>query len=160
MNLPLISPASATRKILRRTYMKVAQNRPLRHALEIRHESFRRREFIKLLREHDVARWFARTTEWPMDLTSDLLYCRLHGSQELYACLYDRKGIEAWAQCAVAWAGGRDPKDAERVIQKPATKRSSRHVYIYSDNDAKVPAPGDALSLIVCLRKVQSDGSD
>jgi hypothetical protein len=47
-----------------------------------------------------------------------------------------------------------------RVIQKPAPKRSSRDVYIYSDNDAKVKAPGDALSLIARIQKLRFEGSD
>ena len=68
-----------------RAHMKVAQNRPLRHAPEIRHESFRTPEFIALPREHDVALVCADTVEWPrlMDVTSDFMYCRLHGSEVL-----------------------------------------------------------------------------
>jgi uncharacterized protein YecE (DUF72 family) len=47
--------------------------RPLRHALEIRHDSFRHPEFLKLLRSHEVALVCADTVAWPrlMDLTSD-----------------------------------------------------------------------------------------
>lgn len=72
----------------------------LRHALEIRHESFRVPEFIHLLREYDVALVCADTVEWPrlMNLTSDFVYCRLHGSEVLYASGYGKKYIEAWAQ--------------------------------------------------------------
>src|SRR3979411_930781 len=56
---------------------------PLRHALEIRHESFRAPEFIHLLREHDIALVCADTGDWPglMDLTSDFVDVRLHGSE-------------------------------------------------------------------------------
>jgi len=58
---------------------------PLRHALEIRHESFRVPEFIHLLREHDIALVCADTVDWPrlMDLTSDFAYVRLHVRQRL-----------------------------------------------------------------------------
>jgi uncharacterized protein YecE (DUF72 family) len=51
-------------------------------------------------------------------------------------------------------------KGAERVVQKPARKRSSRDAYIYFDNDAKVRAPGDALSLIARIQKLQPERSD
>ena len=57
---------------------------------------------------------------------------------------------------AVAWASGGEPKDAERVIDKLAPKRAARDVYVYFDNDAKVRAPGDALSLVQRIRQLQS----
>jgi uncharacterized protein YecE (DUF72 family) len=162
----LSSAASLARerdkKILPRAYMRVKQNRPLRHALEIRHESFRSSDFIALLREHNIGLVCADTVEWPrlMDLTSDFIYCRLHGSKVLYASGYDQRSIDAWAKRAVAWAGGREPNDAEKVVGKPAPKRSWRDVYFYFDNDAKVRAPADALSLIAGIQKLQSESSD
>jgi uncharacterized protein YecE (DUF72 family) len=55
----------------------------LRYALEIRHPSFVVKEFVDLLRAYDVALVCADTVEWPrlMDVTSDFIYCRLHGSK-------------------------------------------------------------------------------
>lgn len=121
----------------------------LRHAVEIRHESFRVPEFIHLLRKHDVALVCADTVEWPrlMDLTSDFVYCRLHGSEVLYASGYGQKDINAWARRMTDWATGTEPQDAERVIDKAAPKLHSRDVYVYFDNDAKVRAPFDAQAL-------------
>ena len=51
-------------------------------AIEIRHESFRGPAFVDLLRDHGIALVCADTVNWPrlMDLTSDFVYCRLHGS--------------------------------------------------------------------------------
>ena len=123
---------------------------PLCHALEIRHESFRVTEFIHLLREHDIALVCADTVEWPrlMDLTSDFVYVRLHGSEVLYASGYEDVDIDAWACRVAAWATGNEPSDAECVIRKPAGKRKARDVYVYFDNDAKVRAPFDAQALI------------
>jgi uncharacterized protein YecE (DUF72 family) len=120
------------------------------HALEIRHESFRVPEFIQLLRQHDIALVCADAVEWPrlMDLTSDFVYCRLHGSEVLYASGYGKKAIDDWARRVAAWATGKEPDDAERVIDKPAPKRASRDVYVYFDNDAKVRAPFDAQALM------------
>lgn len=159
------SAAAAARqrnkKIMPRAYTKVAQNRPLRHALEIRNDSYRTPEFIELLREHNIGLVCADAVEWPrlMDLTSDFVYCRLHGSEVLYASGYDAESIEAWAKRVVAWASGAEPKDAERVIQKPAPKRTARDVYVYFDNDAKVRAPADALSLVKRIRQLQSSAA-
>ena len=129
---------------------------PLRHALEVRHESFRVPEFIHLLREHDIALVCADSIDWPrlMDLTSDFVYVRLHGSEVLYASGYEDIDIDAWACRVAAWATGIEPSDAECVIRKPATKRKVRDVYVYFDNDAKVRAPFDAQSLIRRARQL------
>jgi uncharacterized protein YecE (DUF72 family) len=128
--------------------LKVDAERPLRHAVEIRHESFRDRAFIDLLRHYDVALVCADTVEWPrlMDLTSDFVYCRLHGSEELYASGYDQKSLDQWAARVAAWAQGDEPADAERIGGKG--KRRKRDVYVYFDNDIKVRAPADAHDLI------------
>ena len=128
-------------------WLKVDTARPIRHAFEIRHDSFRSRAFIDLLRKHDVALVCADTVEWPrlMDLTSDFVYCRLHGAEELYASGYDKEALDTWATRVAAWANGGEPKDAERV-GRPGKKRK-RDVFIYFDNDKKVRAPFDALAL-------------
>jgi uncharacterized protein YecE (DUF72 family) len=122
---------------------------PLRHAMEIRNESFRTPDFIRLLRQHDIALVCADTVEWPrlMDVSSDFVYCRLHGSEVLYTSGYDEKALNQWTKRVVAWANGGEPMDAERVIDKPGPKRASRDVYVYFDNDAKVKAPADAKTL-------------
>ena len=100
-----------------------------------------------MLREHDVALVCADTVEWPrlMDLTSDFVYCRLHGSEELYASGYDDKPLDGWAARVAAWARGNEPADAERVGGKGRKRR--RDVFVYFDNDIKVRAPGDAHGL-------------
>jgi uncharacterized protein YecE (DUF72 family) len=128
----------------------------LRHALEIRHESFRVPEFIHLLREHDIALVCADTVEWPrlMDVTSDFVYVRLHGSEVLYVSGYEDVDIDAWACRVAAWATGNEPSGAERVIRKPAAKRKARDVYVYFDNDAKVRAPFDAQALIKRVNEI------
>ena len=128
-------------------WLKVDTPRPMRHAFEIRHESFRTPAFINLLRSYDVALVCADTVEWPrlMDLTSDFVYCRLHGSEELYASGYDDKALDTWATRVAAWAKGGEPKDAERV-NGPGKKRK-RDVFVYFDNDKKVRAPFDAMAL-------------
>ena len=58
--------------------------------------------------------------EWPqlMDLTSDFVYCRLHGSEELYASGYDDEALGKWAARVAAWARGNKSPDGNRVIKK------------------------------------------
>jgi uncharacterized protein YecE (DUF72 family) len=127
-------------------WLKV-DDRPMRHAFEIRNETFRTRAFVDLLRKYDVALVCADTVEWPrlMDLTSDFVYCRLHGSEELYASGYDDKSLDEWAARVAAWAKGGEPADSERIGGK--ARKHRRDVFVYFDNDAKVRAPFDAKAL-------------
>jgi uncharacterized protein YecE (DUF72 family) len=127
---------------------RIDANRPLRHAVEIRHESFRDPAFIQLLRSHNVALVCADTVEWPrlMDVTADFLYLRLHGSEALYASGYDDAALDDWARRVRAWSAGREPADATRVDGR--APRRKRDVFVYFDNDLKVRAPADARGLM------------
>ncbi len=91
-----------------RSFTYAEQDRPLRHCVEIRHESFAVPDFVDLLREHDISLVVADTVKWPllMDVTSDFVYCRLHGSEELYASGYTDAALEIWA-ARVAGVGAR-----------------------------------------------------
>ena len=144
------------KRVSGRAWMKSDEDRPLRHCLEIRNRSFVVPEFIELLRAYGVGLVCADTVEWPrlMDLTSDFMYCRLHGSEQLYASGYDDAALDRWAARVVAWAGGGEPKDAERVIDEPGPRAPSRDVYVYFDNDAKVRAPFDAQGLMARVEKL------
>lgn len=132
-----------------RAWTKTDAKCPMRHALEVRHESFRTRAFIDLLRAYGVALVCADTVEWPrlMDITADFVYCRLHGSKELYASGYDDAALDIWSRRVADWARGREPVDAERVIDRNGPKRERRDVYFYFDNDKKVCAPFDGMKL-------------
>ncbi len=131
-----------------RAYLRADAKRPLRYAMEIRHESFRCREFIELLRAHNVALAVADTVDWPLlfDVTADFVYCRLHGSEQLYASGYESKALDLWAKRLVAWGEGRELRDGDCAHPKRANA-AARDVYVYFDNDAKVRAPFDALAL-------------
>jgi uncharacterized protein YecE (DUF72 family) len=135
----------------RRVDLHVDANRPLRHAMEVRHESFVDEAFVALLRRHDVALVVADTAgNWPYreDVTSDFLYLRLHGESELYASGYTEEALERWAARIRRWAEGGEPEDARRIASAAPQSRADRDVYCYFDNDAKVRAPFDAQRLM------------
>jgi uncharacterized protein YecE (DUF72 family) len=133
-----------------RSWAKTAQRRGLRHAIEIRHQSFVDPAFVALLRRYHVALVFADSVAWPYaeDVTADFVYLRLHGSKELYASGYSDEALAHFAARISLWAQGLEPNDHRRIAPDadpaPADRRD---VYAYFDNDAKVRAPVDARSL-------------
>ena len=116
-----------------RARLAIDEQRPLRHAVEIRHESFVDASFVELLRERNIGLVVAETARrWPMmfDITADFVYMRLHGDKELYKSGYTERALERWAQRIRGWSRLRD-------------------VYCYFDNtDVKLRAPVDAQSLM------------
>jgi uncharacterized protein YecE (DUF72 family) len=110
----------------------VAPSVRLRHAFEVRHESYFHDEFYALLREHRCALVVADTAgkfPYAEEVTADFVYVRLHGSRQLYASGYTDEELDAWAAKADAW------------------RRAGRDVYVYFDNDIKTHAPYDAMRL-------------
>jgi uncharacterized protein YecE (DUF72 family) len=132
-----------------RSWLEIEAEVPIRHAIEIRHISCECPDFISLLRKNRIGLVVADTVAWPllMDVTADFVYCRLHGSEELYASGYEADAIEVWARRVVVWSRGQDVTDGKRAHPRMAAKRTSRDVYVYFDNDAKVRAPFDAEAL-------------
>lgn len=137
-----------------RTLLQIDKPRKMRHAIEIRHDSFVSEAFIELLREHDVALVVADTAgKWPYleDLTSDFLYLRLHGDKKLYTSGYSAAALKRWSQRVRAWSRGEQPRDASLASPALPAPRRSRDLYCYFDNDVKVRAPYDARRLIDML---------
>ncbi|WP_432573780.1 DUF72 domain-containing protein [Kineococcus sp. SYSU DK005] len=125
--------------------------RPLRHALEVRHPSHARAELVELLRAHDVALVTADSAgRWPLllDQTAGFSYVRLHGSPELYVSGYDDAALDAWALRVRAWAAGGTPPGARLLAPPdPPAPPGGRDVFVYLDNTAAARAPFDAAAL-------------
>lgn len=106
-------------------------DRPLRHALEVRHPSFATPACAKLLRDNDIALVVSDSAgTWVAieEVTADFVYLRLHGDEELYMSGYRDDALDRWAEKIRRWARDSD-------------------VYAYFDNDVEVRAPVDAISL-------------
>jgi uncharacterized protein YecE (DUF72 family) len=134
-----------------RSALTIDKKRKLRHAMEIRNDSFADASFIALLRKYRVALVVADTAgKWPCleDVTADFMYLRLHGEKELYAGGYTEAAIEHWAERIRAWSRGAQPADGKRISDAGPPRRAGRDVYCYFDNDVKVRAPFDAHRLI------------
>jgi uncharacterized protein YecE (DUF72 family) len=117
------------------SHLHVVSDRPLRYALEVRHETFRDPAFVKLLRRRGIGLCVADTAgRWPelRDVTADFVYVRLHGDKKLYVSGYGPRALDAWATRIAGWARTCD-------------------VLVYFDNDVKVRAPFDAMNLAARL---------
>ena len=142
-----------------RTWMDVQRKRPLRYTMEVRHESFKTPAFIELLRKHDIALCIADTAgkRPPMeDVTSDFVYVRLHGDEQIYVSGYTDEALDRWAKKIDAWRKGREPESAERVVKQAAPRDSARDVFVYFDNDMKVKSPVDAIDLAKKLKDLSA----
>jgi uncharacterized protein YecE (DUF72 family) len=123
-------------RMIGRSRLAIDAERPLRHAVEIRHPSFMTGEFVALLRKHGIGLVVADTAgKWPkmFHVTADFVYVRLHGDIKIYTSGYSDRALASWARRIRAW------------------DRAGKDVYVYFDNDVKVKAPFDALSLMAKL---------
>jgi uncharacterized protein YecE (DUF72 family) len=137
-------------RVTGRAVLKADADRPIRHAFEVRHDSFLDDAFVRLLRRHRAALVVADTAGlWPYaeDLTADFIYIRLHGASELYTSGYSDDELDWWADRIRAWAAGRQPRDADLISKTAPPARAQRDVFVYFDNDRKVRAPFDAMRL-------------
>lgn len=136
----------------KRVQLKVDAERPMRHAVEIRNETFLTPSFVDMLRKYHVALVIAETArKWPMtqDITADFVYMRLHGDKELYKSGYSDKSLDRWAKRISAWQKGSEPADAEKISPKKPPTKSPRDVFCFFDNtDVKLRAPFDAQTLM------------
>ena len=120
-------------RMIGRSRLAIDANRPLRHAVEIRHPSFMNEDFLALLRQHGIGLVVADTAgRWPkmFDVTADFVYVRLHGDKVIYTSGYTSRALDQWAKRIRRW------------------DRLGADVYVYFDNDVKVRAPYDAQALM------------
>jgi uncharacterized protein YecE (DUF72 family) len=116
----------------------------VRHAVEVRNESFAVPEFIDLCRANNVAVVTADTAEWPtMDATADFTYARLQGAPG--SDHYDPTDLDLWAKRIDALASGKpgpDTKLVAKAIDKP------RDVFALFVSTDKEHAPQNAQAVM------------
>ncbi|ATQ68051.1 MULTISPECIES: DUF72 domain-containing protein [Methylosinus] len=130
---------------------KRKSGRPLRHALEIRHESFLDAQFVALLREENVAAVFVDGEDHPAiaDATADFVYARLRRTREDCATGYEPEPLALWEKRVRSWESGETPADLP-LLAEPAARRA-RDVFVFMIDGAKVRAPAAAMALIARL---------
>jgi uncharacterized protein YecE (DUF72 family) len=106
----------------------------LRHALEVRHPSFKDKAFYDLARRYKAAIVYADHEEFPEidEPTADFTYARLMRTRETLKTGYTRPQLDSWAKKAKSWA-----------------KRGD--VFVYMISGAKIRNPAAAKALIAKL---------
>lgn len=125
----------------------------LRHAVEVRNDSFRDPGFVEMARAAGVAVVFADSAKYPAiaDVTSDFVYARLESAVEDIPTGYAPEALDRWAEVARTWAGGGRPEGLDYVTDAPPPKQP-RDVFVFMINGAKVRAPAAAMGLIERLK--------
>jgi uncharacterized protein YecE (DUF72 family) len=133
---------------------KRAHGRRLRHALDVRHDSFRCAEFVRLARRHGVAIACDDADEFAAiaDVTADFVYARLMRSRATEPFGYPTTALDAWARRAQQWAAGGQPADLPCIT--PAARARARDVFIYVIAGAKERAPAAAQALAERIKPV------
>lgn len=128
---------------------KKIDGRAIRHAVEVRHESFRHPEFISLVREHGVAIVVSGDSDYPQiaDVTAPFVYTRIMGTVETESLGYSKRALDAWAMRAKQWSTGDQPEDLQRV-DGTAPEPTPRDVYLYVISGYKASNPEAAMALI------------
>jgi uncharacterized protein YecE (DUF72 family) len=127
--------------------------RTIRHALEVRHESFRDPAFIALAREHRVAVVIAGDSKYPQiaALTAPFVYARIMGTEEAHPLGYTKRALDEWAERVRRWAAGGMPQGLETIDGDEASlggKDTPRDVYLYVISGFKTLNPAASMALI------------
>jgi len=109
-----------------------------RYTFEFRDHTWYDEEIYALLRKHNAS-FCIYELEYhtsPLEVTSELVYIRLHGPGKKYQGSYNKRTLKKWAERCRNW------------------KKEGRDVFVYFDNDQKGYAAQNALDLSSELGKL------
>jgi uncharacterized protein YecE (DUF72 family) len=123
---------------------------PLRHAMDVRHESFMCSQYLDLARRHKVATVFTDSDDYPSfaDVTGDFVYTRMMRTDSNLPEGCTPQALDQLAACGVAWRDGKEPAGVPRVEAGTAAPAKPRDVFMYFISGAKERAPAAAMSLL------------
>jgi uncharacterized protein YecE (DUF72 family) len=125
------------------------EGQAIRHAVEVRHDSFRTAEVVAIAREHGVAIVLARDSHYPQiaDLTAAFVYVRIMGTTEAEPLGYAEKDLDRWVEWTRLLGSGAVPADLAAVGRVTASK-TSRDVFLYVISGFKVRNPAAAMAML------------
>ena len=121
----------------------------LKHALDVRHKSFKCAEYLALARRYGAATVFTDSDEYPSfaDITGDLVYARMMRTDAGLPEGCAPEAFEQLAACARTWCEGREPTGVPKVEPDPAPL-AARDVFLFFIGGAKEKAPAAAMALL------------
>ncbi len=128
---------------------KTLEGRALRHAVEVRHDSFVDPAFAALLRKHEVACVLADHAQYPeiADLTADLAYLRLQTGSDDIETAYGPKDLDLWARRFADVAKGGEIDGLQKADPATIAPATPRDVFAFVIHEGKVRAPAAAIAL-------------
>jgi len=129
----------------------------LRHALEVRHESFIDPAFVELATKYGAAIVYADHFTYPAiaDVTADFVYARLQTGDDSIPTAYSPNAMDAWAKRAITWAEGGVPDDLPLAAPDRRPEQKPRDVFLYFIHEGKIRAPHAAMDF---LKRVEKAG--
>ena len=123
----------------------------VRHAVEVRHDSFKDKAFVDLCRKHGVAIVFGADSEFPLiaDVTTDFVYVRIMGTEAREKLGYPAATLKKWAERAKAWETGETPTKLP-LLAVPAPKKK-RDVFLFVISGAKERNTAAAKAILAAL---------
>lgn len=111
---------------------------PLRHVLDVRHDSFACEEYLDLLRKHDCTTVYTDSPKFPSipHAHSELAYLRLMRSEADCATGYPEAALQPWADAAREWLAMGERNE----------------VFMFFINGAKERAPAAATKMLELLK--------
>lgn len=121
----------------------------LRHAVQVRHESFATPAFIMMCRQAGVAIVFADSPQYPAiaDITGDFVYARLERGEDDNPLCYPEKDLDRWVDAARCWAAGGRPEGLP-YLEAAAPVKQPRETFVFFIHGGKVRAPAAAQAMI------------
>jgi uncharacterized protein YecE (DUF72 family) len=128
---------------------KSVEGRVVRHAVEVRHDSFRTPDFIALARNYGVAIVVAADSEYPQigDITAPFVFARIMGTTEAEKAGYSDAALDQWTQRARIWRSGQSP-DGIRTVGAQPKDGHDLDVFLYVISGFKVRNPLAAMAMI------------
>jgi len=126
--------------------------RPLRHVLDVRHDTFKCPEYLALARRYRVATVFTDSDDYPSfaDITGEFVYARMMRTDPALPTGCTAQALAQIAACARVWHDGAEPAQVPRVEPAPPDG-APRDVFLYFIGGAKERAPAAAMALLAAL---------
>ena len=127
---------------------------PLRHVLDVRHETFKTPQYLALARRYRAATVFTDSDDYPSfaDLTGTFVYVRAMRTDASLPQGCTPQALDQIAACCEAWRRGGEPGGAAATRSR-AGAGAARDVFLFFISGAKEKAPAAAMGVIERLAR-------